>query len=573
MPSLSPTMDKGTIVNWRVKEGDKIVPGDVLCEIETDKAKLEFENQEDGYYIAKILKPAGSKDVLLGETIAIVAENQDDISKAANISLESLVSSSSTGGANASASTPAATTSSTQSATTTSATQQSDRFVPEGISEIKMPSLSPTMTKGNIMKWNVQPGEKIEPGDVLCAVETDKATVEFEFQEHGYLAQILKPEGTHDVNLGEVIALLAEDKDAVSRASQYKAGSGAVTVKTTPKAAETTATTTTTTAPQQQQATTSATTATGGRVFASPLAKKIAAEQGVNLAQIGSGSGENNRIVKADVEEFVASGRAKQATVATPVAAAATAAAPKTTAAAAETAEYTDIPVSNIRKVIADRLLESKRNIPHYYLTVECEIDALMKARSQLNKAGEKRGFKLSVNDFIVKAASLAMKKVPEVNSSWRDTHIRQFKNVDVSVAVQTDNGLITPIVFNAEQKGLSDISNSVKNLAERARQGKLQPHEFQGGTFTISNLGMFGISEFAAIINPPQACILAVGAAERKVVPNDAATRPEDDKYKVVTTVKVTLSCDHRVVDGAVGAQWLQEFKTHIENPMFLML
>jgi pyruvate dehydrogenase E2 component (dihydrolipoamide acetyltransferase) len=563
MPALSPTMDKGTIVSWRVKEGDKIRPGDCVCEIETDKSKLEFEYQEEGY-IAKILKPAGSKDIRIGETIAIVAESKEDISKAENISLDSL-STSAPKQATPASQPPQQQQAKREEATVVSsagAANEKSGFIPEGITEIKMPALSPTMNKGNILKWNVKEGDKLSPGDVLCVVETDKSNIEFEFQDEGYLAKILKPEGSKDINLGEVIALLADSKESISAANQYRPGS--------PNAAQPAQKTAA--APPQQAPVQEIVTPipkTSDRIFASPLAKKVAGEQGIDLSLIGRGSGENERIVKADVEEFIASGRAKQAVPQT-------FAAQVTATTQVAEAGYIDIPLSNIRKVIADRLLESKRTIPHYYLTVECELDALMKLRSTLNKAGESRGFKLSVNDFIIKAASLAMKKVPEVNSSWRDTYIRQFESVDVSVAVQTDNGLITPIVFSAEKKGLSEISNTVKSLAERARAGKLKPNEFQGGTFTISNLGMFGVSEFAAIINPPQACILAVGAAQKKVVSNDTKPSKEGEiaeRYRVVTTMKVTLSCDHRVVDGAVGAQWLQEFKSYIENPEFLML
>lgn len=300
----------------------------------------------------------------------------------------------------------------------------------------------------------------------------------------------------------------------------------------------------------------------------SPLAKKTAAERGVNLQEMrGMGTGPNSRIIKDDVVKFASQARPTPTTT--------TAAAAAASVAAPEAGEYVDLPISNMRKVIANRLQESKRNIPHYYLTVECQVDDLLKVRTKLNKRAEKSGeYKLSVNDFIVKAAALAMRKVPEVNSSWQDTFIRQYNNVDVCVAVQTDNGLLTPIVFDAEKKGLSQISNDVKNLATKARDGKLQPHEFQGGTFTVSNLGMFGISEFSAIINPPQACILAVGTTEQKVVPNTGADAEKGElPYKVVTVLKATLSCDHRVVDGAVGAKWLQEFKKNLEDPLNMLL
>ncbi|EFC48127.1 predicted protein [Naegleria gruberi] len=437
---------------------------------------------------------------------------------------------------------------------------------------ISMPALSPTMNTGNIGKWLKKEGDELKPGDLIVEVETDKSTLEFEFQEEGFLAKILTPEGSKTIALGSPIAILVDDASKISSedlaaGASYTPGAATPAASTTPSSTPSQQTSTTTTT---QSAPSTTTTSTGGRVFASPLAKKVAQDNNVDLAQIGSGSGHSNRIVKADVEEFLTR---KPAVQEQPRATTTTTTQQQTVAApAVSSGSFVDIPVSNVRKIIADRLLESKRTIPHYYLTVEIEVDNLMKAREELNKAGEKRGFKLSVNDFLVKAAALSMKKVPEINSSWQDTFIRQYNNVDLSVAVQTDSGLITPIVFSAETKGLSSISNEVKALAGKARENKLKPHEFQGGTFTISNLGMFGIDEFSAIINPPQACILAVGKSSKKVVVNEKPTSAED-KFKVVTTMKVTLSCDHRVVDGAVGAQWLQEFKTLLENPLYLTL
>jgi len=562
MPALSPTMKTGNIGKWLKNEGDKLAPGDLICEVETDKSTLEFEFAEEGY-LAKILKPSGSKEVALGGPIAILVDDASKIASVQGLTLADLEGGVST-------SEPATTSAPSTPQPTQTSAPATPSAKPKGLHEIAMPMLSPTMTKGRIDSWVKQVGDKITPGDIICTVGTDKATVDFEFQEEGYLAKIIVPQGS-ETALGEVIALLVENKEDIPAAAAYN-----------PQAAQAAPATS---APQQaqptqptQQATstpsTPVTTNNTGRVFASPLAKKIAEEKGVDLKQIGVGTGESNRIIKADVEEFIASGAARKAV--------ATEAPPKVTTTAAQQAisttpavsggAYVDIPVSQVRKIIADRLLESKRTIPHYYLTVEIEVDKLMKAREELNKAGEKRGFKLSVNDFLIKAAALSMKKVPEVNSSWQDTFIRQFNNVDLSVAVQTDTGLITPIVFSAETKGLAQISNEVKSLAARARENKLKPQEFQGGTFTISNLGMFGIDEFSAIINPPQSCILAVGKSQKKVIVNEQSTSAED-KFKVVTTMKVTLSCDHRVVDGAVGAQWLQEFKTLLENPLFMTL
>jgi len=288
---------------------------------------------------------------------------------------------------------------------------------------------------------------------------------------------------------------------------------------------------------------------TGGRVFATPYARKLAAERNIDLSLV-QGSGPDGQIRANDVLNFTATApAAAQQTVAT------------------SNANYEDIPLNNFRSVTAKRLLQSKQTIPHYYLTVELEIDNALKVRQELNEQLARDNMKLSLNDLIVKAAAMACRKVPECNSSWMDTFIRKYNTVDVCVAVATDNGLITPIVFNADTKGLTSISFDVTSLAKKARNNKLKPHEFQGGTFTISNLGMFGIKHFAAVINPPQACILAVGGSEKRVVPD------EKGGYRTATFMNVTLSCDHRVVDGAVGAKWLDVFKKYMQNPAHILL
>jgi len=284
------------------------------------------------------------------------------------------------------------------------------------------------------------------------------------------------------------------------------------------------------------------------------LAKRVAQEQGINLAGV-SGTGPNARIVRADVLEYAAAGASASAPAPAPI--------------RGET--FTDYPNSNVRKIIAARLTESKQTIPHYYLTTECIVDKLLKIRADLNAKGEGK-YKLSVNDFIVKAAALSLRKKPIANSAWMGDFIRRYHNVDINVAVSTDDGLFTPIVFDADKKGLISISQNVKDLATKAKEKKLQPSEFQGGTFTISNLGMYGIKQFAAVINPPQACILAVGGTEKKVIPNESKA-PGAEPYSVASVMAVTLSCDHRVVDGAVGAEWLQVFKDLIEDPVKMLL
>jgi len=571
MPALSPTMEKGDIKKWVAKEGDKLGPGDVLCSVETDKAAIDFNTEED-IFLAKILVPNGTKDVKLGTTIALIADDKSDL---ANVDSYKLSSDSSAPQQQQQSAPPQQSQQQQQEDEYEEVEEEvpetsADAALPKGAKEVGLPALSPTMKTGNLIKWTIQEGQEVKAGDVIAQVQTDKAALDFDFPDDGFIAKFLVPEGTTDIAVGSPIAILVRNKEDVEAVKAYTPGKAS-----TPKKQLVRRKKVPSQQPQQQQQA-QPQRASGERIIASPLAKTIAKEKGVDLSTI-QGTGPNGRIIKIDVEQASTKPKAtplqqpqvqqqQQQQVSVPQQA-------KTTP-VSSAGDYIDIPTSNVRKVIAERLTESKRNIPHYYVTVECQLDALMKIRNDLNKAGEKRGFKLSVNDFLIKAAALSMKKVPSVNSSWQGDFIRQYHNVDVSVAVSTDNGLITPIVANAEKKGLAEISEQVKTLADKARQGKLQLHEFQGGTFTISNLGMFGVTEFSAIINPPQSCILAVGGAEKKVVPNESYKGLEgEDKYKVINVMKVTISADHRVVDGAQAAQWLQEFKTFVENPTFLML
>lgn len=434
--------------------------------------------------------------------------------------------------------------------------------------ELAMPSLSPTMSQGNISKWLKKEGDLIKAGDVIAEIETDKATLEFEMSEQGYLAKILRPEGSKDVQVGEIIAVIVDDSSKIDKLKSYSAAAAAAASPKSAqpeKPAESQPEQPAVSSSQQPQETPQMSPA-GDRKFASPLARTVAAQLGVDLKSMPAGTGPNSRIIKADVDEFAAR------TAKRPPAAAAAPEPAVSVAAASAGGQFTDLPLSNVRKVIASRLLESKQNIPHYYLTIDCRMDELMRVRAKLNTEG-KDSFKLSVNDFIIKAAALACIKVPQANSSWMNSFIRQFNSVDMSVAVQTDFGLITPIIKNADKLGLATISNTMKQLAVKARDNKLAPHEFQGGTFTISNLGMFGIKQFAAIINPPQACILAVGASEERLVLSSSKTTAAEKPFEVANFMTVTLSSDHRVVDGAVGAQWLQEFKRLIEDPHRMLL
>ncbi|KAI8818358.1 2-oxoacid dehydrogenases acyltransferase-domain-containing protein [Fimicolochytrium jonesii] len=441
----------------------------------------------------------------------------------------------------------------------------SDSYPPHTI--LNMPALSPTMTAGNLGQWHKKIGDEIQPGDVLVEVETDKATMDFECQDEGFLAKIFIDAGTKDVDVNKPIAILVENKDDVGKFTEYKleessdAPGEPKKVESPPKKEakdeqkevkrETKEESAPATAPSSKPA------SSGDRIFASPLAKQLAAEKGIDLGSI-QGTGPNGRIVKDDVLNFKPSAATK------PGAASPTSA----PAAPAPGASYVDIPLSNVRKVIASRLQESKQQIPHYYLTQEINVDKILRLRELLNSQANGK-YKLSVNDFVIKASALALKAVPEVNSSWQGTSIRQFTNADIAVAVATETGLITPIVHRAEGVGLSHISAKVKALAEKARANKLQPNEYQGGTFTISNLGMYGISHFTAIINPPHAAILAVGGAQDKLVLDDTTEKG----FRTSKVMNVTLSCDHRVVDGAVGAKWLGVFKSYLENPLTMLL
>ena len=420
---------------------------------------------------------------------------------------------------------------------------------------VTMPALSPTMTDGTLAKWLKAEGDSVEAGDVIAEIETDKATMEVEAVDEGVLGKILVEAGTEHVPVNDVIAVLLEDGESVEDIGDVQSAPAAKPEASANKDK-------TETKPKKEPVVGAIAVQSGSsdRVFASPLAKRIAAEKGIDLLQI-KGSGPRGRIVKADVENMSA-GVSAPAQQSQPTLGASYPDDVKTNAFGMP---YTEIPNNNIKKITAKRLTESKQDVPHFYLTVECVLDNLLAARKDLNEQANGE-YKLSVNDFIVKAAAMALQSYPAANVSWNDDAVHQFIHSDISVAVATPNGLITPIVKQAETKGLRAISDEVKELAGRARDGKLKPEEFQGGTFSISNLGMFGVKEFAAILNPPQSCILAVGAGQQ-------LPRVVDGQIKVQTIMNVTLSTDHRSVDGAVGAEWLQHFKRYIENPVSMLV
>ncbi|KAB2662219.1 pyruvate dehydrogenase complex dihydrolipoamide acetyltransferase [Brucella tritici] len=438
---------------------------------------------------------------------------------------------------------------------------------------ITMPALSPTMEEGNLSKWLVKEGDKIAPGDVIAEIETDKATMEVEAVDEGTIAKLVVPAGSEGVKVNALIAILAEEGEDVAAAakgaaSAPKAETKAEAPKEEPKPAATPAA-----APAPVKAEQSAPASNkGNRVFASPLARRIAKESGVDIAAV-KGTGPHGRVVQRDVEAALASGGAKAA------APKAEAAAPKPMSDDAvlklfEEGTYEIVPHDGMRKTIARRLVESKQTVPHFYLTIDCELDALLALRSQINAAapmiktekGEVPAYKLSVNDLVIKAVALALRDIPEANVSWTEGGMVKHKRADVGVAVSIPGGLITPIVRQSESKTLSAISNEMKDLAKRARDRKLKPEEYQGGSTSVSNLGMFGVKDFAAIINPPHATIFAIGAGEQRAV-------VKNGEIKVATVMSVTLSTDHRAVDGALAAELAQAFKRHIENPMGMLV
>jgi pyruvate dehydrogenase E2 component (dihydrolipoamide acetyltransferase) len=444
--------------------------------------------------------------------------------------------------------------------------------------QILMPALSPTMEEGKLSKWLVREGDQVHSGDVLAEIETDKATMEFEAVDEGRIGKILVAEGSEGVKVNQPIAVLlgeGEDASAVAAPAAKKpqpakeasplakpAAANGDIASAMQSIREAVVAHAPAAAPRERDET--------HRIFATPLARRLAATAGIDLRAV-KGSGPRGRIVGADIE-----GAKPTAALAKPIAAAGQ---PPASSAGASVAlpdaklffkvdSYEELPHDSMRKSIARRLQSATTIIPHYYLTVDCRIDQLLGARARLNATAPKGegAYKLSVNDFVVKAAALALVRVPEVNASWTETAMLRHRHADIGVAVALDFGLITPIVFRAEEKGLAVISAEVKSLAERARSKKLKPQEYEGGTFAISNLGMFGIREFTAIINPPHAAILAVGAGETRAVVNDG-------KIEAATMMSVTMSCDHRVIDGATGARFLEQFRRFVEDPAAMLL
>jgi pyruvate dehydrogenase E2 component (dihydrolipoamide acetyltransferase) len=471
---------------------------------------------------------------------------------------------------------------------------------------ILMPALSPTMTEGNLAKWHVKPGDTVSSGDVVAEIETDKATMEVEAVDEGTVGKLLVDEGTEGVPVNQAIAILLEEGESEADLDQAPAppaapagdgaadssgdarpatqsGSGGSGGSPAPQDAASAAPGTQASLENAPPAPPAPMDASGNRVFASPLARRMAKQAGIDLASL-NGSGPHGRVVRADVEQAIERGAPAQQPAAPPAGEPAPQAQPQQPAAQKPPAPaqgvdakasadslgmaYEEVALNNMRKTIAKRLSESKQTVPHFYLSVDIEMDEVFKVRKELNDRAQARGedYKLSVNDFIIRACALGLKKVPQANAAFNGASALFFEHADVSVAVAIEGGLITPVIKKAETKGLATISREMKDLAKRARDGKLKPEEYQGGTFSLSNLGMFGITNFQAIINPPQACILAVGTSEQRPVVKDGA-------LSVATMMSCTLSVDHRVVDGAIGANFLSELRKLLEDPMSMLL
>ena len=532
MPRLSDTMEEGVVAKWLKQVGDKIEEGDILAEIETDKATMEFESFNEGtlLHIGVQEGETSPVDVLL----AIIGEEGEDISEILN------------------GATKEETPQEDSPEETTKKTTSSS--IPDGVQVISMPRLSDTMEEGTVASWLKNIGDKVEEGDILAEIETDKATMEFESFYEGVLLYIGVGEG-ESAKVDSLLTIIGpEGTDVSALVTAHKEGTiSSDTIETTTETS-----TTETVQIEEQTAEVSKSNNTGGRIFVSPLAKKIAKDKGINLADV-KGSGENGRIVKKDVENY------------TPAAAAAIEATPtQTTQTATPLATYTpvgeesyeEVKNSQMRKVIAKRLGESKFTAPHYYLTIELDMDSAIASRKTINALPET---KVSFNDMIVKACAMALKKHPQVNTSWNGDTTRYNHHIHVGVAVAVDDGLLVPVLKFTDQMSLTQIGSTVRDLAGKARTKKIAPNEMEGSTFTISNLGMFGIQEFTSIINQPNSAILSVGAIEQKPVVKDGL-------IVVGNTMKITLACDHRTVDGATGAQFLQTVRAYIENPVTML-
>jgi pyruvate dehydrogenase E2 component (dihydrolipoamide acetyltransferase) len=523
MPKLSDTMTDGVVAKWHKKVGDKVKSGEVLADIETDKATMEFESFQNGVLLY-VGVPEG-KGAPVDSILAILGKEGEDISallageakKSTEVKEEVKT---------------------TEAKKEVAATPAPSVKIPDTVQIVRMPKLSDTMTEGVVAKWHKKVGDKVKSGELLADIQTDKATMEFESFQDGILLYIGVQEGK-GAPVDSILAILGkggEDVAAIVEAEKNKSTAPAET-KEEVKAVETKSTT----AVAAKSVAPVVKATSGERTKISPLAKKLAEDKGISISAL-KGSGDNGRIVKRDIDNYKANGSSMPAFVGVE--------------------SFTEEPVSQMRKVIAKRLAESKFSAPHFYLTMEIDMDEAIKTREAINTVA---GIKISFNDIVIKAVAASLRKHPKVNASWLGDKIRYNNHIHIGVAVAVDEGLLVPVVRFADGKTLTQIGTEVRNYAVRAREKKLQPSDWEGNTFTISNLGMFGIEEFTAIINPPDACILAVGGIKQTPVVKNGQIVPGN-------IMKVTLSCDHRVVDGAIGSAFLQTLKHNIENPVLML-
>lgn len=543
MPRLSDTMEEGTVAAWLKKVGDKIEEGDILAEIETDKATMEFESFHQGTLLYIGVKEGETTKV--DELLAIIGEDGEDISSLLSNSKEEKTSSKDESDTAASKQNDQA---------TKKESKEESAEIPDGVTVVTMPRLSDTMEEGTLAAWLKKVGDEVSEGDILAEIETDKATMEFESFNSGTLLYIGLQEG-ESAKVDALLAILGPKGTDVSGIAKNFIAAGTSEPKQEPKQQESKGESTS--EPKKEAApapsegasqSTAAPTSSNGRIFVSPLAKKMAEEKGIQLFQV-KGSGEHGRIIKRDIENF------------TPAALQGVGSTAKFVPAGEES--FDEKPNSQMRKVIAKRLSESKFTAPHYYLNVEFDMDNAIAFREQYNSIPDT---KISFNDMVVKACALALKKHPQVNSQWFDDKMKLNNHVHIGVAVAVEDGLVVPVVRFANEQSLPQINAAVKDFAGRARNKKLTPQEMEGSTFTISNLGMFGIESFTSIINQPNSAILSVGAIVEKPVVKNGQIVPGN-------TMKLTLACDHRTVDGATGSQFLQTLKNYIENPITMLL
>ncbi|MEP0214173.1 MAG: pyruvate dehydrogenase complex dihydrolipoamide acetyltransferase [Cellulophaga sp.] len=534
MPRLSDTMEEGTVAAWLKNVGDKVEEGDILAEIETDKATMEFESFNEGVLLHIGIQEGDTAPV--DSLLAIIGDEGEDIS--------GLLS----GGASA----PAAEKQEEKPEETAApAKETSSVAIPEGVEVVKMPRLSDTMEEGTVAAWLKQVGDKVEEGDILAEIETDKATMDFESFYSGTLLYVGIKEGESSP-VDEVLAIIGPEGTDVDAVLNSGNSAPAASTSEAPKKEET--------KKEEKAAAVDNTSTDGKRIFASPLAKKIAADKGINLSDV-TGSGDNGRIIKKDVENFTPSASSNAAPATAKASTPEAKAQPAIYAPVGEEG-FEDVKNSSMRKVIAKVLGQSKFTAPHFYLTIEVDMDNAKASRAQINSLPDT---KVSFNDMVLKACAMALRKHPQVNTTWKDDVTRYNKHIHMGVAVAVDEGLVVPVLKFADQMSLTTIGASVKDLAGKARSKKIAPSEMEGSTFTVSNLGMFGIQEFTSIINQPNSAILSVGAiVEKPVVKNG--------EIVVGNTMKLTLACDHRTVDGAVGAQFLQTLRSYIENPVTML-